>query len=167
MTQEAFSLREPRLDDVDRLAHVHVQAWFETYSGQLPEEFFDERAVEFRRSLWHRIVTDAGPGSTTVVAEIAGELGGFAHAGNPASPEQPPPAERELFMIYLLEAYQGCGAGQAMLDVVLGTAPAFLWVAAKNPRAQAFYARNGFAFDGFEKPDSRVTTFVERRMVRV
>ncbi|UYN84327.1 MAG: GNAT family N-acetyltransferase [Microcella sp.] len=162
----AFTLREPRLDDVERLAHVHVQAWRETYADQLPDEFFGERALEFRRSLWRRMVGDPAPGSRTVLAELHGEIVGFASAGTPVSPEQPAPASLELFMIYLLEAHHGCGAAQAMLDAVLGDEPAFLWVAAENPRAQAFYERNRFRADGLEKPDDRVPTFLERRMVR-
>lgn len=161
-----FSLRAPQPDDVEALARVHVQAWRETYADQLPEEFFGEEALEFRRGIWRRVIADAAPESSTVLAERHGQVVGFAHAGRPSSPEQPPPADRELFMIYLLEAHHGCGAAQAMLDAVLGSAPAFLWVAAVNPRAQAFYLRNGFAFDGFEKPDERVPTFMERRMVR-
>jgi hypothetical protein len=30
-----------------------------------------------------------------------------------------------------------------LLDAAVGSAPAFLWVAVDNPRAHAFYARNG------------------------
>ncbi len=165
-TELTFRLREPCSDDVEALARVHVQAWRETYADQLPEEFFGEQALDFRRRIWHRIIADVAPESSTVLAEREGQVVGFAHAGRPASPEQPPPADRELFMIYLLEAHHGCGAAQAMLDAVLGNAPAFLWVAAINPRAQAFYRRNGFEFDGVEKPDDRVRTFIERRMVR-
>ena len=165
-TDTTFRLREPRSGDVEALARVHVQAWRETYAEQLPEEFFGEKALEFRRGIWHRIIADAAPASSTVLAERDGEVVGFAHAGPPASPEQPPPADRELFMIYLLEAHHGCGAAQSMLDLVLGDEPAFLWVAAINPRAQAFYRRNGFEFDGREKADDRVHTFLERRMVR-
>jgi len=158
--ERQFSLREPRLDDVEQLAHVHVQAWRETYADQLPDDFFGARALEFRRGLWKRMVDDPAPGSRTVVAELHGEVVGFASAGTPVSPEQPAPADRELFMIYLLEVHHGCGAAQAMLE------PVFLWVASVNPRAHAFYERNGFRFDGFEKPDDRVPTFLERRMVR-
>lgn len=163
----AFSLRAPHPDDVEALARVHVQTWRETYADQLPKEFFGDKALEFRRGLWQRIIADASPESRVVVALREREVVGFAHAGLPASPEQPAPADRELFMIYLLQAHHGCGAAQAMLDLVLGETSAFLWVAAINPRAQAFYRRNGFEFDGVEKPDDRVPTFRERRMVRM
>ncbi|MCS6582511.1 GNAT family N-acetyltransferase [Curtobacterium citreum] len=41
-------------------------------------------------------------------------------------------------------------AVQALLDTVLADRPASLWVAADNPRAHAFYRRNGFTPDGAE-----------------
>lgn len=134
--QGSFELREPHSEDVQELARVHVQAWRETYGEHLLEKFFGEHALEFRRALWRRIMADASPESMTVLAERGGEVVGFAHAGPPVSPEQPPPADRELL------------------------------VAAINPRAQAFYRRNGFDFDGAEKADDRVPTFLERRMMR-
>lgn len=161
-----FTLREPDTGDVERLARIHVECWKQTYGTQLPPEFFGERALEFRRALWNRMVNDPAPGSRTVVAERLGEVVGFASAGAPISPEDPPPADTELFMIYLLAEHHGSGAGQALLDAVVGDRPAFLWVATQNPRAQAFYLRNGFALDGLEKPDERVPSFRESRMVR-
>ncbi len=45
------------------------------------------------------------------------------------------------------------GAGQALLDAVVRRGPAFLCVAAINPRAQAFSRRNGFRPDGSTKSD--------------
>ncbi len=53
-----------------------------------------------------------------------------------------------------------------MLDAVIDDGPALLWVAKDNPRAQAFYRRNGFTPDGTEIVDQDVPTFVECRMVR-
>lgn len=42
----------------------------------------------------------------------------------------------------------GSGLGQALLDTAIGTEPAYLWIMAGNPRAEAFYRRNGFVPDG-------------------
>ena len=39
-------------------------------------------------------------------------------------------------------------AGQMLLDAALGDAGAYLWIAEDNPRAFAFYRRNGFVPDG-------------------
>ena len=52
----------------------------------------------------------------------------------------------ELHFIYLLAEHHGSGIGQALLDAL--ESPQVLWVAADNPRAQAFYRRNRFVADG-------------------
>jgi GNAT superfamily N-acetyltransferase len=50
--------------------------------------------------------------------------------------------------IYVLAGSYGAGAGQQLLDAAVGDAGAYLWIADENPRAFAFYRRNGFAPDG-------------------
>jgi GNAT superfamily N-acetyltransferase len=63
-------------------------------------------------------------------------------------------------------AHHGTGAGQALLDATLGDALTMLWVAKANPRAIAFYTRNGFVFDGAEQSDSRTPGLASLRMIR-
>jgi ribosomal protein S18 acetylase RimI-like enzyme len=69
-------------------------------------------------------------------------------------------------MLYVAAADHGGGAGQALLDAVLEEGPAVLWVAKENPRAIAFYRRNGFEFDGAEQTDPMVPTIIDVRMLR-
>jgi GNAT superfamily N-acetyltransferase len=80
--------------------------------------------------------------------------------------DDPPPRERQLWFIYLLASAQGSGAGQALLDDVLGDEPASLWVFEANPRARAFYAKNGFVPDGARQPSGFDGAPDEIRMVR-
>ena len=81
-----------------------------------------------------------------------------------------PPAEgrdvAELWGIYLLKAHHGAGLGQKLLDAALGAEPAALWVAEDNPRAQAFYRRNGFAFTGARDTIDDWEGLAELRMAR-
>jgi ribosomal protein S18 acetylase RimI-like enzyme len=63
-------------------------------------------------------------------------------------------------------AAHGTGIGQALLDEVLGEEPAMLWVAKENPRAIAFYRRNGFELDGAEEVDPSMPSITHARMVR-
>jgi ribosomal protein S18 acetylase RimI-like enzyme len=53
--------------------------------------------------------------------------------------------------------------GHALLTRAIGDAPAYLWMLKGNDRAQRFYERHGFAFDGTEKtcPEG-----IDARMVR-
>jgi predicted GNAT family N-acyltransferase len=55
--------------------------------------------------------------------------------------------------------------GAALLNAVIDpSAPAALWVADPNPRAQAFYRKNGFIADGTVKIEDDVRDI---RMVRI
>ena len=73
-------------------------------------------------------------------------------AAVPAATPAPPPSN-ELHFIYLLQAHQGSGVGQALFDAVVDPGPTYLWVAADNPRAHRFYARNGYLPDGQERTE--------------
>ena len=53
------------------------------------------------------------------------------------------PRDLELESLYVLASRHGSGAGQSLLDAVISDRPAYLWVADNNPRARAFYTRNG------------------------
>src|SRR5699024_7805448 len=47
------------------------------------------------------------------------------------------------------------GLARALVDALLGDAPASLWVAEDNPRARRFYEKLGFAADGARQVDER------------
>ncbi|HSN35012.1 MAG TPA: GNAT family N-acetyltransferase [Arthrobacter sp.] len=96
------------------------------------------------------------------VAECSGQIIGFAFFGPSFTPEgQETPRDHQLFSLYIAAEHYGTGAGQALLDATAGHAPAMLWVATDNPRAMAFYRRNGFEFDGTEQTDPRAPAIVD------
>ncbi|WP_461164102.1 GNAT family N-acetyltransferase [Arthrobacter sp. R4-81] len=71
---------------------------------------------------------------------------------------------QQLHLLYTYAAFHGSGVGTALLDTVIDrSAPAELWVADPNPRAQAFYRKNGFLTDGAVRIDDGVRSV---RMVR-
>ena len=70
----------------------------------------------------------------------------------------------QLHVLYVYAAFHGSGVGTALLESVIEpAAPAALWVADPNPRAQAFYRKNGFVPYGSIKIGDGVR---EIRMVR-
>ncbi len=151
--------------DAAACALVHHTAWVETYSDLLPASFWETATLEARTQRWTRWL-DAG--TPVTVAEAGGRVVGFAIAGPArADGRHEPVRAHELYALYVLAAHHGTGAGQALLDAVLppGT-PAQLWVAEANPRARAFYARNGFAPDGATAVDDHVGGLAEVRLVR-
>jgi GNAT superfamily N-acetyltransferase len=147
-------------DDADLMADIRVTGWRESYTDQFTPEFLANLVADpepFRREI------DAGR-STMVVAELDGEVVGFAIARVPQ--EADAPRDRELALLYQYARAHGTGTGQALLDSVLGDQPAFLWTAELNLRAQAFYRRNGFVADGGHKIEPEWENLAEIRMVR-
>lgn len=160
------TVRAAESGDVDALAHVHVKAWAETYHGQLPDTFFGDEALAHRRRMWNQALVETPDRAHTIVVAEQEGLVGFAWAGPALPDDDGTPTERQLYAIYVLADHHGAGLGQSLLDAVIGDEPASLWVARDNPRARRFYERNGFVADGVEKPDDRVPTFWEMRMIR-
>jgi len=162
-----ITLREPALPDAPRIAELHVATWRETYSHLLPAEFFTEDHVQGRHVMWHRILGNPRQDWNIHIAEHNGRIVGFAFAGASYGAEgQDLPRDRQLFSLYVSAAFHGTGTGQALLDAAVGDGGAMLWVAKENPRAVAFYRRNGFAFDGTEQKDPGAPGIVDARMVR-
>lgn len=163
-TGAPFTLRTPAPEDALEIAGAHVQSWRETYMGLVPERFFGDAAREARLNLWTRLLANPAGRQRIQVAEVDGAIVGFAEHGDPVEPD--PARERELRVLYVLREHHGTGAGQALLDAVLGDQPAQLWVAEANPRAIRFYERNGFRADGVTLVDPALENLREIRMVR-
>ncbi len=146
------------------MAHVHNEAWRETYGGLFPEDRFGSEALEQREHMWSQILSSNRPDRVVRVAEADGSIIGFAFVGPAMDPDAP--RGLELYMIYLRRHALGTGAGQLLIDAVLGESDATLWVADRNPRAHAFYRRNRFHPDGATKTDPDAPDVVQARFVR-
>lgn len=134
--------------DADSLGRVHAACWHETYDHLLSAAALSQLHPERLAAMWRRYASQ-GPEYRQVVAVVDGEIVGFAGTG--PGRDDDAPRELELYAIYVLTAHHGSGAGQALLDAAIGAEPSFLWIATDNPRAEAFYRRNGFEFDGVTK----------------
>lgn len=153
---------EPR--DAAALGRVHVECWREAYAHLLTEEFLAGLDPQQRGERWSAMLADPRADDRVAVLEVDGGLRGFAMAGS--SVDDDAPRATSLYALYVFATEYGTGAGQQLLDAVLGDEPASLWVATDNPRAQAFYRRNGFALDGTEKVEPTWEDLRESRMVR-
>ncbi|MEO6114970.1 MAG: GNAT family N-acetyltransferase [Pseudolysinimonas sp.] len=156
-----FEIRRAVAEDAAGIARVHIQAWRETYTRMVEPGELDELSEERRAERWRQIMEG---GVQVWVASNADQVVGFA-SSSPGADDAPRPVSLEA--IYLLADQHGSGAGQALLDAALGDAPAYLFVAADNPRATRFYERNGFKFDGESEQYPLVRTpITSLRMVR-
>lgn len=97
----------------------------------------------------------ADPAHRHWVAERDGRLVGYAHVGPCKLPHSAArPDDGELYQLYLSRDAQGSGLGARLFDASLAfldqarPGPVWLGVWSGNLRAQAFYARRGFAHAG-------------------
>jgi GNAT superfamily N-acetyltransferase len=151
-------------DDADGIAEVHIRTWQETYAHLLPAAYLDGLDVSARAEQWRGSLGDS-TGAPVFVALDGDRIVGFALAG-PARDEDPP-RPFQLYAINMVGSAHGTGAGQALFDAAVGGSPAYLWAADDNPRAEAFYRRNGFTRDGgVERQMYQGAEMVTVRMVR-
>lgn len=148
--------------DADVLVDIRNTGWREAYAHLLSAEFLANLTND--AEAWRQGLAREGRRSIAVVAELDGEIVGFAHAG-PAV-EENAPRDWCLGLIYQYSRAHGSGTGQALLDAVVGDRPAYLWTAEDNPRAMAFYRRNGFTPDGTRKIEPEWENMAAIRMVR-
>lgn len=156
-----FTIRIPTAADIPALARVHVQAWQEAYRGLFADAILDDPTFVARRErFWTAVLADDSERRRAALAEVDGEVVGLALSG----PSETAGAQRQLYNLYLLADHHGSGAGAALLDAIVDPEDdVILWVADPNPRAQAFYLRQGFMFDGPVKVESDVRELRMRR----
>lgn len=154
----AAIVRPARPGDEGGIARVHVQSWREAYTGRIPASLLERMDVARYTERWGEILggrhASGEPTGRSWVAVLGDEIIGFSTSGPCRDPDRRR-EDLELYAIYLRAAHYGSGTGSVLLDAALGDRPATLWVLEDNPRAQAFYAKHGFAFDGALRQDAR------------
>jgi len=103
------------------------------------------------------------------VAEVAGEVAGFAGLG----PARDDAQVGEVYTIYVLPDVWSRGVGRALMVETLsllrgeGFAEAILWVLEDNPRTRHFYELAGWRADGGVKDEEVLGTLVREIRYRI
>ena len=140
--------------DARGIARAHVDSWRDTYAGIIPAAYLASLSYEKQTREWQGHL--ARPGNATLVAEseLHGVVG-FANGG----PERTGHSSRffsEVYVLYLLRAYQRQGIGRDLMMAFaaeimkIGLRSMLVWVLAENP-SRAFYEALGGELVG-EKP---------------
>ncbi len=140
------TIRLATCDDARAIGEVQLSSWRTAYRGIGVDEFLDNASVDDRIALWTRILCDPESKTLVYVAEVDGQVVGFAAGG----PERTGDAEYkgELYALYLLQTHQRKGIGRALLGAVAqrladsGLSTMLIWVLAVNP-ARFFYEACG------------------------
>lgn len=145
-----LTIRRAGAEDADELAAFAARIFAETYGADnRPEDLAAHLRSAYGLPQQRREIADAD--YITLLAGAAGELAGFAQVRR----QQPPscvtgPSPVELYRFYVDTPWQGRGlAAQLMMAVQraaaeLGGETVWLSVWERNPRAVAFYAKQGF-----------------------
>lgn len=142
-------LRDARPADARAIARVHVEAWRSTYAGMLPDSYLAQLSVARHAGIWKKLLMPHGDIVVVVEDDEAGIVG-FGSAGPLREAERLPGAwSGEVYTLYLLTDWQGCGLGRALLNRLFerlraqGLERVLLWVVAANPTRFFYEAMGG------------------------
>ena len=136
--------RLARPSDVDAISKLHADSWRSAYRGMLPDAFLDHDVFADRAELWRKRFGADGEQdvSLTVVADLGGELLGFAHSLVDEDPEW----GTLLDNLHVRPDLKRTGVGTrlvaetaAWLEPNAAAPKLFLWVLEANTPARRFY----------------------------
>ncbi|HKU02411.1 MAG TPA: GNAT family N-acetyltransferase [Arthrobacter sp.] len=141
-----FQLRQATSEDAEAVVLMQTQAHEECYPHLLSPEFFRRRRAAIPERVERRRAFLDTNEPRILAFDAANQMVGYADAG--PGREDDAPEALELYSIYTLRRTYGTGLGAALVSAAVGPAPTYLWVLEDNPRALAFYLKQGFRPDG-------------------
>jgi GNAT superfamily N-acetyltransferase len=151
-----IEVRDAVIDDAEAVATAHIEGWRAGYRGVVPDDYLDaEDFASSRRDRWRAWTWQQFAGSRLFVVLFHDRVVGFAHAGPEEVKSAGPPTGRgEIYGFYLHPNAWGSGGAAALMsrsEEFLrdeGYGEAVLWVLRDNPRARAFYEKEGWHHTG-------------------
>lgn len=147
-----FMVRPATSEDAEGVKAVHMAGWRAAYHHVLPKDFLADLENFIDAERWRRELSD--PAVISYVATTTHQqpqVVGWLTAGAPR--DEVAPIDLELMGLYITEQWYGTGVAHALVQQAIGTQAAYLWVLKDNPRAQAFYRKEGFELDGVEQTE--------------
>lgn len=170
-TSEPVVVRAAGPEDAAAISDVRIRSWQGAYGHVFPAErlaSLDERREQQARHWRTTIESRTLPGHM-LVAERDGEAVGFASIGQARDDA----SAGEVYAIYVLPEAWGTGAGHALMQESLrrlredGYHEGVLWVLDDNPRARAFYEREGWSVTEQKREETFLATLVREVRYRI
>jgi ribosomal protein S18 acetylase RimI-like enzyme len=152
----AVIIRTATAADAEAIAAVRVKTWQAAYQDILPEAYLSAMNPSADEAHWRKSLQAGQP--DVLVAEVAGEVIGFA-AFSASRDADAPPGTGELWALYVEPRHWSCGVGCALWKGAAsalrqqGFGQASLWVLTENQRGIRFYRKAGLTAE----EDSRKT----------
>jgi GNAT superfamily N-acetyltransferase len=146
-------IRDVGRGDAAGLAAVHVGAWLAAYRGLMSDAFLDGISVEQWETRWSQRLSEVDLPPVRVAAR-AHAIVGFCRLASPSRDQDAASDVAEIAALNVSPAAWRSGVGTALMTDALerlsrdGWGTATLWLVENNARAEQFYKRLGFTFDG-------------------
>ncbi|QVK20727.1 GNAT family N-acetyltransferase [Mycoplasmatota bacterium] len=161
----SFIIRKATSQDSEQMGHVHYNAWIETYTGKINNNYLKELSVRKSVRMFQRIKC-----KNHLVLVIDDNIVGFIGFMK-ARDEDLNEDYGEIPGMYILKKYHGLGYGRELLTNAVtklkeqGFKKIVLWVLDSNNNAISFYEKFGFVFEGKSKDEILVTPIRELRYI--
>ena len=138
--------------DVAAIDRVFRTSFCETFAHLYSARDLEAFLGKFTPDAWRSEIADER--YTFRLAEVGGEIIGFAKVGPLVLPVETAASAVELRQIYILKDFHGTGIGRVLMDWALGEArrrgagEIYLTVYTDNHRARSVYERYGFEVIG-------------------
>jgi GNAT superfamily N-acetyltransferase len=144
---QRITIRTAQVNDAENIARVQVETWRTAYRGIVPDERLATLDPEKSAESIGKLLEETGDGPFGLVAEVSGEVVGFA-IGGPARDGQQG-FDGELWGIYVRKENQQCGIGRRLVSTVAerlirqGHRSMLVWVLAENPYRRFYESLGG------------------------
>ena len=156
-----MTIRPAVVEDAAAIAQVHVECWWTTYKGILPETLLEQLSVPDRARFWTETLARF---VMLVACNEEGRIVGFVY-GAPERTGQLG-SDSELQALYLIDAVQRRGLGTALVRRFaqelrsLGFHAMAVWALGRNP-ARRFYEALGGRFIAEQQIERGGESYVE------
>src|SRR3954464_9813609 len=105
-------LRDATLNDVDRLAAMHIAAWQSAYRGLVPDDVLDNLSLQERREMWRGAIPS--PTNSTTLAVDGDEILGFISSGPARDDDVDATTVAEILACYVHPSHWRRGIGETL-----------------------------------------------------
>lgn len=139
-----IDIRRAETGDAEAIAGIHDRAWRGAYAGLIPHRALNRMIGRRGPSWWANAIRRS---TTVLVAELGGEVAGYATLGRNRARELR--QQGEIYELYLSPEYQGIGLGSHLFAAARrmlsdkGLKGLVVWALEENDNAVSFYAGRG------------------------
>ncbi len=140
MNTLTIDIRRAVQRDADAIADVHLEAWRGAYAGIIPHRALNAMIGRRGPKWWAGAIRRS---ATVLVAEMGGEVAGYATLGRNRARELP--QQGEIYELYLRPECQGIGLGSRLFGAARdklrahGLGGLVVWALEDNTGALSFY----------------------------